>query len=231
MKIPSKLWAGVCLAGILFTNLASAEDGADKRQHLFILSGQSNMARLDPGVSFTPAVEKAFGKDKVTVVKGAKGGMPIKEWYKDWKPAEGKVRGKNGALYDKLIAVMTPAIEGKEFDSVTFVWMQGERDSKDGWDKVYKDSLLGLVQQLRDDLGRQDINVVIGRLSDAKLGTPGWDSIRQIQKEVCEANPRWKWVNTDDLDRPKNDVHYTEAGYRMLGERFAEKAILLINGQ
>jgi len=51
--------------------------------HLFILSGQSNMAGLQPAESFTPAVEKTFGKEKVIVVKSGQGGQPIRRWYKD----------------------------------------------------------------------------------------------------------------------------------------------------
>jgi arylsulfatase A-like enzyme len=42
---------------------------AEQKKHLFILSGQSNMAGLNPEISFTPAVETAFGKDNVIVVK------------------------------------------------------------------------------------------------------------------------------------------------------------------
>ena len=71
--------------------LASApESFADNEgKHLFILSGQSNMARLDPSDSFTPTVIKEFGSDNVIVVKDAKGGQPIRRWYKNWKPAKG----------------------------------------------------------------------------------------------------------------------------------------------
>ena len=45
-------------------------------KHLFILSGQSNMAGLRPQESFTPAVVAAFGKSEVIVVKDAHGGQP-----------------------------------------------------------------------------------------------------------------------------------------------------------
>ena len=38
-------------------------------KHLFILSGQSNMAGMKPEVSFTPAVTKAFGKENIIVAK------------------------------------------------------------------------------------------------------------------------------------------------------------------
>jgi hypothetical protein len=45
---------------------------------------------------------------------------------------------------------------------------------------------------------------------------------------VAEAYPRGAWVDTDDLKGEKNDLHYTEDGYKKLGERYAQKSIELI---
>lgn len=207
--------------------------------HLFILSGQSNMAGLDPKISFTPAVEKAFGKENVVVVKSAQGGQPIRRWYKQWKPAKGPMPEKNGDLYDKLMLEVGKATEGREVGTVTFVWMQGERDAKEGEGGVYAESLKGLVGQLSKDLGRDDINFVIGRLSDfanKNASYPDWNKVREVQVAVAGESPRGAWVDTDDLnDKPgkdgkgtRDDLHYTKDGYRILGERFAEAAIGLI---
>ena len=50
----------------------------------------------------------------------------------------------------------------------------------------------------------------------------------------AEAHPRGNWVDTDDLNDRKvrgkvvNDLHYTNEGYLILGERFTENAIALI---
>ena len=60
--------------------------------------------------------------------------------------------------------------------------------------------------------------------------------VRKAQVAVAEASPRGEWVNTDDLNDKKNkktqkvhhDLHYTKDGYKILGKRFAEKAIALI---
>jgi hypothetical protein len=67
----------------------TSAEAADKKVRLFILSGQSNMAGLDPQVSFTPAVTEAFAADEVIVVKSAQGGQPIRRWYKKWALPEG----------------------------------------------------------------------------------------------------------------------------------------------
>ncbi len=124
----------------LVVGLAPAA-AADKKVRLFVHSGQSNMAGLDPRVSFTPAVEKEFAEDEVIVVKFAVGGQPIRRWYKKWQlpggATEAKTATKNGDLYDQLMPAVTKSLGEKKPDSVAFVWMQGERDAKAGWQAVY----------------------------------------------------------------------------------------------
>ena len=213
--------------------VSSAQD-VEKRIHLFILSGQSNMAGLKPEVSFTPAVEKAFEGHEVIVVKDALGGQPIRRWYKKWKPAAGKQwkpgKAVHGDLYDRLMKKVNTAVGDKKPDSVTFVWMQGEKDARESHGEVYAASFRGLLDQLREDLGRKDINFVIGRLSDFDNDNkryPHWTKVREAQVKLAEDDPRGEWVDTDDLNGEKDDLHYDKPGYKVLGERFAEKAIAL----
>ena len=155
----------------LFASLAAlflliASSHADEGKDLLILSGQSNMAGLKPEESFTPAVEKALGKENVIVVKDAHGGQPIRKWYKKWKPANGDAPEKTGELYDRLMGKVNAAIEGKKIETVTFLWMQGEKDAKSGLEAAYQPALKQLIANLRRDLEAPEMNVVIGRLSD-----------------------------------------------------------------
>ena len=53
--------------------------------------------------------------------------------------------------------------------------------------------------------------------------------------QVAEELPHAEWVDTDDLNNKqgkdgqlRDDLHYTQEGYKILGQRFAEKAISLI---
>ncbi len=216
---------------LLISGIAHAEEG----KHLFILSGQSNMRDLKPQESFTPAVEAAFGKDAVIVVKIARGGMPIRRWYKDWKPAPGRnIAGGEkvwGDLYDRLMKSVNSAIEGQKLASVTFVWMQGERDARELHGEVYAASFMGVIEQLQKDLGRDDVNFVMGRLSDMDMENkrfPHWTLVREQQVQVAEASERGAWVDTDDLSMKGDNLHYDKDGYKELGQRFAEKAIALI---
>lgn len=210
---------------------AFSDDAPAVRTHLFILSGQSNMAKLDPDISFTPTLKEALKGDKVIVVKDAEGGKPIRMWHRDWKPATGNRPQASGELYDRLIGRVRSAMEGITADTVTFLWMQGERDAKEGHGVVYADSLRGLVAQLEKDLCRADLFVVLGRLSDHGVDNPDmphWPLLREIQVKLAEENPRWAWVDTDDLNGPGNNLHYTKDGYRLLGERFAKAALAFV---
>ncbi len=212
--------------------LLAASAVAEGKVRLFILSGQSNMAGLPPEVSFTPTVKEAYADDEVIVVKDARGGQPIRQWYKQWKPAnaaaDAPAAENQGQLYDRLMTKVNAAIEGKKIDTISFVWMQGERDAKEGHSAVYAASLKGLIGQLRKDLKRDDITVVIGRLSDCLKNNAHWDGVRAAQVKVAEDDPLGGWVDTDDLNGPNDGLHYDKPGYAELGKRFAEKTIELL---
>ena len=263
-----------CILSVLLTVWGMfhvSELNGDEGKHLFILSGQSNMAGLRPDESFTPAVEAAFGKDNVVIVFSAQGGQPIRRWYKKWtkpvpqpkpktqnknrasdapkkktKKGEGqRTRPQFGDLYDRMLAKVKPACDQqgiqsvREFKSVTFLWMQGERDAREQNGDVYRESLIGIHKQLSKDLDRDDINFVIGRLSDfdnKNARYKHWTQIRKVQVEVGTQYPRSRWVDTDDLNdglnrrgkKVSNDLHYSKEGYVEFGRRLARQAISLI---
>jgi hypothetical protein len=192
-----------------------------------------------PEEAFTPTVEAEFGPGNVIVVQHALGGQPIQRWYKKWKSPDGTTPETTGDLYDRLMEEVRAKLSGKRIKTVTFFWMQGERDARMGWGSVYKESLEGLITQLSDDLQRDDLNVVIGRLSDHDMSNerfPDWTMVRDIQVQVAEKHPRAVWIDTDDLNDGVNrrgkqiqdDLHYSAEGYKTFGRRMADAAIDLI---
>ncbi len=239
---------------LIIFSLSTWLSGYAQEKHLFILSGQSNMYKMDHKISFLPAVAEAFGQENVIVVRNAKRGAPIRGWYKDYKFPESmaaeeqatkdkieekKKEGENseyGFLYDRLMTSVNKAIEGKSFDTVTFIWMQGESDSGKDFPSVYANSFNSIVKQLKVDLKVDSINIVVGRLSDFGKEA-GWAKMRDILVQVAADAPHGAWVDTDDLNdkevngETKNDLHYTKEGYEILGKRFAEKAIELIKNK
>jgi len=225
---------------LLFFFLFALGCGQNPETHLFVLSGQSNMAGLHPEDSFIPAVEAEFGAENVIVVKEAWGGQPIRRWYKNWKPAEGDTPVAEGDLYDAMMSKVDSAITERSLDSITFVWMQGERDARESHGTVYGASLIGIMDQLKQDLDREDIHLVVGRLSDFDMHNeryPHWTMIRDVLVETAENFQKGAWIDTDDLNdglnrqgnEIENDLHMSAEGYTVMGQRFADASIKLIN--
>lgn len=241
----------ICLG--MYSTEASAEVNTELRheqvtyspegKHLFILSGQSNMARLPIEKSFVPTINKNLGADNVIIIKHAIGGQPIRRWYKNWPSLTNKKFKKPteiGDIYDELMHQTNMAIKNKTIASVTFIWVQGETDATQKFGDIYEKSVNGLWQQLSHDLNFTPIRLVLGRLSDFgnnhKKRKEHWLKVRQAQMNVVNNSELSTWVNTDDLNdviskktnKVVNDLHYSKEGYLIFGTRIAQAALTLL---
>lgn len=220
---------------LLFLFLTSFVAAGDV--HLFILSGQSNMAGLKPENAFLPELQKLLPDDDIQHVKFAKGGQPIRKWVKtfDEIAAKSELPAKKdpGVFYDQTLKVARASISAKKPKTITFLWMQGERDAKEKLSAAYEESMKTLIANLRKDLNAPEMNFVIGRLSDFST-SEHWEAVRAAQVKVAKDDPRGAWVDTDDTNnkvkkvKPRNNLHYTKEGYDLFGQRLARQAVMLI---
>ena len=215
----------------------------DKPVHLFILSGQSNMAGMNPKVGFEDELAKRFPDAEVPYFKVAQGGQPIRLWVKEWDQIAAKhgLEAKNAAPkyyqpildeHQKLLAKYPSPT------TVTFCWMQGERDAREGLSAAYFDALKQLIDNLRRDLKQPQMGFVIGRLSDfGDASNTHWQAVRKAQVDLATQDPRGAWADCDDLNDKesngvqRNDLHYTKEGYELLGRRYVRQAQAIIAGQ
>ena len=240
----------ITLLTLLIAASATVGAAADKPVHLFILSGQSNMQGMDPETGFMPEAKQLFKGDKVVYIKVAKGGQPICRWLEEWldiaekKGLDAKHRArihKGGKVefYQPILDQYQEMLEKHpKLASVTFCWMQGERDANGGAQAAYKESLKLLISKLRRDLKRPDMNIVIGRIGDYALDRPSCVAVRKAQREIVDEDPRGAWVDVDDLNdrmvkgKMVSAVHYNRPeGYITLGRRFARQGYALVTGK
>ncbi len=237
---------------LLFLSLAivASTCAADRPSHLFILSGQSNMAGMKPEAGFVPEAAKLFPEADVAYIKVSQGGQPIRYWVEEWNAIAAKhgidveaarAKDKNsGTIYyqpilDQFAKLLT---QHPNPASVTFCWMQGERDAKENLDAAYSDALKQLIDNLRRDLKLPEMRVVIARLSDwGKPDNAPWQAVREAQVALANSDPFAAWVDCDDLNNKErngkaiDDLHYTPEGYKVLGERYVRQATALIEGE
>jgi hypothetical protein len=229
---------GFALALIFIVPVCAGGEKTGK--HLFILSGQSNMTGAVKA-AFTAHVEEQYGKENSVVVMRMKSGRGIRFWVADYdQPADRGLTEKkmtsNGMEYKPLLETALAAAKDESFDTVGFIWMQGESDANNRLSEVYKESFLKLVGQLRKDLKREDLYCVIGRINDYARSRPDnvhWKRVRETQVKLGKT-PGNAWIDTDDLNggdanNPDGDIHFSKDGAAKLGQRFAKKAIELIS--
>ena len=238
------------ILSLFLTAFLTAKVKTDSPVHLFVLSGQSNMAGMDPETGFMTEAKKLFKDEKVVYIKVAKGGQPICRWLEEWQDIAKKNgldenhikrihKGGKVEFYQPILDQYKEMVKKHpKFKSVTFCWMQGERDANGGAHAPYKDALKLLISKLRRDLKRPDMNIVIGRIGDYALDRPSCVAVRKAQREIAAEDPRGAWVDVDDLnDREVNGkivsaVHYNRPeGYVTLGRRFARQGHALVTGK
>jgi hypothetical protein len=226
---------------VLAVAFASVAQAADKPAHLFIQSGQSNMQGMNPKLGFEPETAKLFPDANVAYIKVSRGGQPIRLWVTEWNEIAKKAgldsTSAGTKYYEPILSEFEKLLtKHPNPASVTFCWMQGERDAKENLSKAYDAAFTSLIANLRRDLKQPKMNFVIGRLSDFGT-TKEWEAVRRIQIGLAEKDERAAWVDCDDLnDKDKNgvkrnDLHYTREGYELLGRRFARQAKALIDGK
>ena len=109
------------------------------------------MQGMDPETGFLPEANKLFKGDQVVYIKVAKGGQPICRWLEEWTDIAEK-KGLDAKHISRIhrdgkVEFYQPILDQYQemlkkhprLTSVTFCWMQGERDANGGAHAPYKD--------------------------------------------------------------------------------------------
>ena len=205
---------------------------------VFVLAGQSNMVghgrtedlraeqlTLPPNVTLflgaqesLPATRARFGPE-LTFAKV----LSLLDWAPAWDATRAEITGNatRGSLYEQLIGILDElSLRGAHFGGV--LWMQGERDARiEAAGKDYYQNLEDLIAALRRDLGRKDLPFVLGLVNPPPERYPAREVVRAAQRKIADDLPGVYLVETDDLSKWDDRLHYDSAGLLELGRRFA----------
>ncbi|MDB9314586.1 sialate O-acetylesterase [Spirulina sp. CS-785/01] len=169
----------------------------------------------------------------VAIVKYAVEGSTLAE---DWNPEnpDSLYYAMRDRAYQAIgqLSLQTP----QPVQIAGFFWMQGESDAKDeDMAQQYEANLSTLITQLRQDFHTPDLPIIIGQIflrenhqSYHPPKTFPWgDQIRQSQTQVHETTPNTGLVETLDLPRDEDNLHFNNPGLMELGHRLAESWLTL----
>ena len=166
---------------------------------------------VGPGLSFAQAMLKANPEVTIGLIACAVGGSPLERW------------SKGGDLYEQAVARAKAASTDGVLAGV--LWHQGETDSdKPPWADTYEASLIRMIAELRADLGRPDLPVVVGQLGEFLTVEkhPGIETVRAALKRIPALVPHTGYVDSAGLVHKGDALHFDTASARQLGLRYAE---------
>ena len=107
------------------------------------------------------------------------------------------------------------------------LWHQGEADCSNP--EAYKQKLISLVKDLREDLGMPNLPVIVGQISQwnwtkREAGTVPFN---QMIKKVSSFIPHSDWVSSKGLGwyKDEKDPHFNTEAQLLLGKRYAKKVL------
>ena len=174
-----------------------------------------SMQRLGPAYGFAKEMARQT-KRPVGLVVNARGGSSINSWPKG---------SKDGYYEEALSRVRIAMKQGGVLKAI--LWHQGEADCSNP--EAYKQKLISLVKDLREDLGMPNLPVVVGQISQwnwtkREAGTVPFN---QMIKKVSSFIPHSDWVSSKGLGwyKDEKDPHFNTEAQLLLGKRYAKKVL------
>lgn len=202
----------------------------DRGQPARIAGGKA----FGPEVAFAAIVAAARPSDDFLLVKRAMGGTSLAGWAPQWDESRlaSKYDTAAGPLYRKLLDDYAAAIKGRPVRLTGVLWMQGESDTRyPALGPHYFENFKTLIAAFRRDLKAPGLPFFFGRVNMPTAATeddkktikfPYVQQVRAAQERAAREIPGVHLIETDDLGKQSDRIHYDAAGQIALGRRFAE---------
>jgi hypothetical protein len=191
-------------------------------------------------LTFARRLQELDPEGSIALIKYSRGGTSIAieaaGEFGCWDPDFSAGNGVN--QYDHFLATVRRAMSGRDLDGdgerdrlipSGIVWMQGESDAfhSESIAQHYESNLKRLMDLIRAALRRDDLPVVVGRISDSGVDEDGkvWnhgEMVRAAQAEFVRKDSSALLVTTTDTYAYSDSWHYDGPGYVDLGRKFAE---------
>jgi Carbohydrate esterase, sialic acid-specific acetylesterase len=164
-----------------------------------------------PGIPFAQEALKSDSKVTIGLVPCAVGGTSLSRWV------------KGADLYEACVARAKLAAQAGSIEGV--LWHQGETDTTSQQNAdTYETRLVQMFKDLRDDLGRAGLPIVVGQLGPflepAKY--PYLDTVRAAIKHMPADLPHVAYADSAGLEDRGDKLHFSADSQKLFGVRYAK---------
>ncbi len=178
-----------------------------------------------PEIGFAHEISRQFPHATIKLIKFAVGGTSLYAWDPQWTATRARLthNASAGPLFKKLIKTIKIQFNEKESKLAGILWMQGEADAKyPNAAKQYTNNLNRFVNALRLELKSPDSPFIMGGINPPIRLFPATEVVQQAQKMAASRIRNLRLINTDDLSKRNDHLHYNTNGQLELGKRFAQ---------
>ena len=189
---------------------------------------------LGPEFGISKELIKNFPDKNFILIKYAVGASSLYDWSPVYDKDKAEITGnpRFGNLYDSLLVKVRAITEGLNTKIIALAWMQGERDARiPEAGANYYNNFKMLIDSVRNDLDLPDLPVIYGKVNPPKSRYPAYDIVRASQEQINRDVINTYLIDTSDLEKLQDSVHYSTNGQLKLGQRFGEKLAELLKNK
>ena len=181
-----------------------------------------------PEIGFVETLSKSQPNKKFALIKGSKGGTSLRV---DWNPGEKEKPDTQGPRYRYFIETISLALEALKEDGHTgtirgLLWHQGESDSNQATE-LHQKRLINFIARLREDLGIEELPVVLGQVYDNDKR----DKVRAAIAGTAKAVSNCEVASSEGTKTWDPGTHFDAKSQFLLGKRFAEQMNKILSAE
>ncbi len=160
-----------------------------------------------------------------TLIKYAIGGASLLDWAPNYDPKKAELTGNAhfGNMYADLLRVTDSICSGYDTKLTALLWMQGERDARiPEAGKDYEQNFKAFINAIRRDTQMLELPIIYGSVNPPEDRYAAVETVRGAQQNINRQMSNTILVNTDELEKWDDDVHYSSSGILQLGRLFGE---------
>lgn len=192
------------------------------------------LKRFGPEVGVWEKLNKKFPDKDFIIIKYAIGGSSMFDWSADYDAEKADITGhlEYGNMFETFVQNIDSIIDKKEGQFLALLWMQGERDAKiPEAAKQYHENFSAFIAAMRNRTATKNLPIVFGLVNPDPERYPALGEVQTAQRSIASEIEDVYLIETSELDKWDDEIHYSTSGQLDLGEKFGEKLLTIIRNE
>lgn len=192
------------------------------------------LKRFGPEVGVWNKLSNEFPDKDFIIIKYAIGGSSMFDWSADYDEEKAEITGhpEYGNMFETFVQNIDSIIDREESQFLALLWMQGERDAKiPEAAKEYHKNFSSFIAAIREMTSTKKLPVVYGLVNPDPNKYPALEEVQTAQRKIAEELEDVFLIETSELDKWDDNVHYSTSGQLDLGDKFGKKLLQIIQDE